>query len=704
MTAKNLLVELFVEELPPKALKSLGEVFTDRLLNQLVKLQLTLPASVVGTKAFASPRRLAAFIPDVLAQAADRQVSQKLMPVAVGLDASGNATPALLKKLSALGADASAVAALRRENDGKADILFYDSLAKGATLAEGLQKAVEAALAALPIPKVMSYQLQDGWSSVNFVRPAHALVALHGADVVPVSVLGLNSGNATKGHRFEAAVDPVVIADADSYAETLKRDGAVIASFAERRAEIVRQLAAAAAQAGGKPIDDDALLDEVTALVERPNVLVGQFEQEFLAVPQECLILTMKANQKYFPLLDAAGKLTNKFLVVSNISPDDASAVIGGNERVVRPRLADAKFFFDQDRKKSLESRVVGLSKVVYHNKLGTQGERMQRVAAIARAIAEQLGGGELVQHAEQAAVLAKADLLTDMVGEFPELQGIMGRYYAQHDGLNGDVADAIEDHYKPRFAGDSLPRGRVGTVVALADKLETLVGMFGIGQIPTGDKDPFALRRHALGVIRMLAEGNLDLPLEAMLAVVGDKFSTVEGFKPATAQLSDFIYDRLAGSLREDGYSAQEVDAVVSQRPQRLGDIPKRLAAVRSFSALPEAAALAAANKRVGNILKKVENPVEPTVDSALLKEAAEIALHDALVEVVPQADAAFVTGDYAESLTALAALRTPVDAFFDGVMVNADDPALRANRLGLLAKLHAAMNQVADLSKLSA
>ena len=702
MTAKNLLVELFVEELPPKALKKLGEAFSAALANSLKKDGLT--GDNAAVTAYASPRRLAAHVTGVLAVAADKPVVQKLMPVAVGLDASGNATPALLKKLSALGADASAVAALRRENDGKADILFYDSLAKGATLAEGLQKAVEAALAALPIPKVMSYQLQDGWSSVNFVRPAHALVALHGADVVHVSVLGLNSGNATKGHRFEAAVDPVVIADADSYAETLKRDGAVIASFAERRAEIVRQLAAAAAQAGGKPIDDDALLDEVTALVERPNVLVGQFEQEFLAVPQECLILTMKANQKYFPLLDAAGKLTNKFLVVSNISPDDASAVIGGNERVVRPRLADAKFFFDQDRKKSLESRVVGLSKVVYHNKLGTQGERMQRVAAIARAIAEQLGGGELVQHAEQAAVLAKADLLTDMVGEFPELQGIMGRYYAQHDGLNGDVADAIEDHYKPRFAGDSLPRGRVGTVVALADKLETLVGMFGIGQIPTGDKDPFALRRHALGVIRMLAEGNLDLPLEAMLAVVGDKFSTVEGFKPATAQLSDFIYDRLAGSLREDGYSAQEVDAVVSQRPQRLGDIPTRLAAVRSFSALPEAAALAAANKRVGNILKKVENPVEPTVDSALLKEAAEIALHDALVEVVPQADAAFVTGDYAESLTALAALRTPVDAFFDGVMVNADDPALRANRLGLLAKLHAAMNQVADLSKLSA
>jgi glycyl-tRNA synthetase beta chain len=715
MSSKNLLVELFVEELPPKALKMLGEVFADKLLNQLIRYNLKLrdPRGVI---AFASPRRLAAFIPEVESQAPDTQEAKKLMPVAVGLDAAGNATPALLKKLAALGADASCVASLRRENDGKADILFYDSLAKGATLAEGLQKALEAALAALPIPKVMTYQLQDGWSSVNFVRPAHGLVALHGSDVVPLAILGLTSGRETHGHRFEAAVDLVVFANADEYAAKLAADGAVIASFAERRAEIARQLAAAAAKAGGKPIDDDALLDEVTALVERPNVLVGQFEAEFLAVPQECLILTMKANQKYFPLLDAAGKLTNKFLVVSNISPADPSAVIGGNERVVRPRLADAKFFFDQDRKRTLESRVLGLAKVVYHNKLGTQGERVQRVCAIAKGIGQQLGGESLALHAEQAALLAKADLLTDMVGEFPELQGIMGRYYALHDGLAADIADAIEDHYKPRFAGDSLPRGKVGTVVALADKLETLVGMFGIGQIPTGDRDPFALRRHALGVIRMLAEGNLDLSLGVLLSISSRAFddwlasqSNPEqaafefGFNTGKA-LPDFIYDRLAGNLREQGYNAQEVDAVVSQRPHRLGDIPKRLAAVRAFSALPEAAALAAANKRVGNILKKVENPVEATVDNALLKENAEIALHDALVDVVPQADAAFVTGDYTESLQTLAALRAPVDAFFDGVMVNAEDPALRANRLGLLAKLHAAMNQVADLSKLSA
>ena len=702
MTAKNLLVELFVEELPPKALKKLGEAFAAALANSLKNAGLA-PSTATAT-AYASPRRLAAHLTDVAAVAADKPVVQKLMPVAVGLDAAGNATPALLKKLAALGADALAVGALRRENDGKADILFYDSLAKGATLAEGLQKAIEAALAALPIPKVMGYQLADGWSSVNFVRPAHALVALHGADVVPVSVLGLESGRKTHGHRFEAAVEPVVFANADEYAAKLASDGAVIASFAERRAEIARQLAAAAAKAGGKPIDDDALLDEVTALVERPNVLIGQFEAEFLAVPQECLILTMKANQKYFPLLDAAGKLTNKFLVVSNISPADPSAVIGGNERVVRPRLADAKFFFDQDRKKTLESRVLNLAKVVYHNKLGTQGERVQRVCAIAKAIGQQLGGESLALHAEQAALLAKADLLTDMVGEFPELQGIMGRYYALHDGLDNDIADAIEDHYKPRFAGDSLPRGKVGTVVALADKLETLVGMFGIGQIPTGDRDPFALRRHALGVIRMLSEGNLNLPLNELLTAAASVFAAIDGFKPAESALADFIYDRLAGSLREQGYTAQEVDAVVSQRPQRLGDIPKRLAAVRAFSALPEAAALAAANKRVGNILKKVEDSVDAWVDTALLREAAEVALHAALVDVVPQADAAFVTGDYSESLQALAALRAPVDSFFDVVMVNADDPALRANRLGLLAMLHAAMNQVADLSKLSA
>ena len=521
MTTQNLLVELFVEELPPKVLNKLGDAFASVLTEQLKAQGLVADDAVVT--AFASPRRLAAHVKSVLAQASDKAVQQKLMPVAVGLDAAGHATPALLKKLQALGADvsnpAAAVAALKRAPDGKAEALFYDSVVKGATLTAGLQKALEEALFKLPIPKVMQYQLESdcelpGWTSVHFVRPAHSLIALHGSTVVPVKVLGLTASNSTQGHRFEAKVSPLVVKHADDYAEVLKNDGAVIASFADRRANIVRQLQAAAAKVGGgvRAIDDEALLDEVTALVERPNVLICEFEKQFLDVPQECLILTMKANQKYFPLLDASGKLTHQFLVVSNISPDDASAVIQGNERVVRPRLADAKFFFDQDRKKTLASRVEGLSKVVYHNKLGTQGERMLRVCAIAKAIGEQIGGAELAAQAELAARLAKTDLLTDMVGEFPELQGIMGGYYARHDGVSKDVAEAIEDHYKPRFAGDELPRNAVGLVVALADKLETLVGMFGIGNIPTGDKDPFALRRHALGVIRMLIEKDLQM------------------------------------------------------------------------------------------------------------------------------------------------------------------------------------------------
>jgi glycyl-tRNA synthetase beta chain len=698
MSKRNLLVELFVEELPPKALKRLGEAFASALAASLKLQGLSSDASVVTP--FASPRRLAAHITAVDAQAADKSVSQKLVPVSVGLTASGEATPALMKKLASLGVDVSVLPQLKRQMDGKAEALFYDSVAVGVTLAEGLQKALDEALAKLPIPKVMQYQLADGWTSVKFVRPAHGLVALHGADVLPIHALGLQAGRTTHGHRFEAQKPAIELRDADSYAAQLRDEGAVIASFADRRAEIERQLAAAAGDL--KPIDDDALLDEVSALVERPNVLVCRFESEFLGVPQECLILTMKANQKYFPLLDAAGKLTNRFLVVSNIRPADASRVVEGNERVVRPRLADAKFFFDQDRKKTLESRVPGLDKVVYHGKLGTQGERVQRVRAIARAIAEQaFADPKLVANADRAALLAKADLLTDMVGEFPELQGVMGGYYARHDGESQVVAEAVEDHYKPRFAGDTLPRNPVGLIVALADKLETLVGLFGIGQLPTGDKDPFALRRHALGVIRMLTEEGLPIDLDRLIALSVPAFGGA--IADPSAALLVFIYERLAGSLREQGYSAQEVDAVLSLNPQRLADVAARLKAVRAFTALPEAASLAAANKRVGNILKKAEGAVEPTVQAALLKEPAEAALSRSLASVKPKADVAFDSGDYTGSLRSLAALREPVDAFFESVMVNADDLALRANRLGLLAQLHAAMNRVADLSKLA-
>jgi glycyl-tRNA synthetase beta chain len=699
-TTKNLLVELFVEELPPKSLKKLGEAFAADLAKGLRSQGLAGEHSAVT--AFASPRRLAVHVSGVLARAADRSVSVKLMPVAVGLAADGKPTPALLKKLAAVGADESALPRLARRVDGKAEVLFLEGTAEGVALAQGLQQALDEALASLPIPKVMQYQLADGWTSVNFVRPAHGLVALHGADLVPVTALGLEAGRQTRGHRFEAQMDPVVLLDADHYARQLEEQGGVIAGFAARHAELLRQLQLAAAKEGLTPIDDAALLDEVTALVERPNVLLCRFEPEFLAVPQECLILTMKANQKYFPLLDAQGRLTNKFLVVSNIRPEDASRVIGGNERVVRPRLADAKFFFDQDRRKTLASRVDGLSKVVYHAKLGTMGERVERVRKIAAEIGSALGGAVLAQQADQAALLAKADLLTDMVGEFPELQGIMGGYYARHDGLAEDIAFAIEDHYKPRFAGDALPRNTTGLAVALADKLETLAGLFGIGQVPTGDKDPFALRRHALGLIRMLIERELPLELAHLVSIAFAAFPAGHG--QAQAELSYFLRERLVGYLREAGYQTQDVEAVVEARPARWAEFPKRLDAVRAFKALPEAQPLAAANKRVGNILKKSEDKVAPVTDATLFVEPAERALADALEAVAPRSEAAFAAGDYTGSLQALAALKTPVDAFFDTVMVNADDPRLRANRLGLLARLHAAMNRVADLSRLAA
>ena len=712
----NLLVELFVEELPPKALKKLGESFASVLADSL-KAQ-GLAAADAAVTSFASPRRLGVHVTGVAAKAADKAVQQKLMPVAVALTADGQPTPALLKKLASVGAGPEVVPQLKRAPDGKAEALFWDSIQPGATLAQGLQKALDETLAKLPIPKVMSYQLADGWTDVKFVRPAHGLVALHGTEVVSIQALGLSSGRTTTGHRFEAAQAVVSLESADSYATQLREQGAVIASFAERRAEIARQLKGAADALSLTPIEDDALLDEVTALVERPNVLTCAFEPEFLAVPQECLILTMKANQKYFPLLDKDGRLTRHFLVVSNIAPADASAVTGGNERVVRPRLADAKFFYDQDRKKKLADRIPGLAKVVYHGKLGSQGERAERVRGIGHAIVQQLSMATLPYTVEaddefkvldskvkEAALLAKCDLLTDMVGEFPELQGIMGGYYARHEGLRDGVAIAIEDHYKPRFAGDALPRNHTGTVLALADKLETLVGLFGIGQLPTGDKDPFALRRHALGIIRILVEKNLPLSLPDMVDAAFGTFpeGMLADVPKAREALLHFVYERLVGYLRDLGYSAQEVEAATAVRTGGWGSMPKRLAAVRAFNALPEAASLAAANKRVGNILKKVEGELPTEVQDALLQEAAERALATAIAEVQPAADTLFEQHDYTGSLKALAALKGPVDAFFDDVMVNAEDPALRANRLALLGRLHAAMNRVADLSKLA-
>jgi glycyl-tRNA synthetase beta chain len=707
MTTQNLLVELFVEELPPKALKKLGDVFAQEIWLKLADHSLVDRSQTIEYGktyiAFASPRRLAVWVKDVLRQAPDQPLRQKLMPVNVGLDANGQATPALLKRLAALGLDASIVPNIKRASDGKSEVLFFDSVVTGATLAEGLQKALNEAIAKLPIPKVMTYQLPDGWTTVKFVRPVHGLVALHGAEVVPVSVLGLTAGRATQGHRFEASVSPITIRNADSYTEQMENEGAVIPSFDKRRAEIVRLHAAAVSVGGGvKPIEDDALLDEVTALVERPNVLLGRFEELFLEVPQECLILTMKANQKYFPLLDVSGRLTNQFLIVSNISPADPSAVIGGNERVVRPRLADAKFFFDQDRKKSLDSRVAKLSNVVYHNKLGTQLERVNRVRKLAGEIAQKLNAD--VDKAERAAYLAKADLLTDMVGEFPELQGIMGRYYALHDGEGDVVAHAIEQHYWPRFAGDALPDGNVGAAVALADKLDTLIGIYGVGLVPTGDKDPFGLRRHALGVLRILAEMQLPLDLMQLLQSAKALFPSELLAGSVAVDVYGFMLERLKGYLRDKNFEPSEIEAVVSQNPRRIDLVPQRLAAVQAFRKLPEAEALAAANKRIQNIVKKAGDVPAGSPDVALLQEEAEKALFTAINALAPKVNSLVQNGDYTDALTALAKIRVEVDHFFDEVMVMTDELLVRNNRLVLLKTLGDLMNQVADISKLAA
>ena len=707
VATSNLLVELLVEELPPKALKNLGEAFAAGLMAGLQAQGLVAPGAV--STPLATPRRLALHLTQVLSRAPESSVRQKLMPVSVGLDAQGQPTPALQKKLAALGGDAAAVASLERALDGKTETLFWSRVVPGVALAEGLQSALQDTLAKLPIPKVMRYQLADGWSSVHFVRPVHSLVALHGSSVVPVSVMGLHSGRTTHGHRFEALNPVITLHDADGYEAQLREEGAVIASFTTRRQEIARQLSLAAERAatpGARPIDDDALLDEVTGLVERPNVLLCQFEPAFLAVPPECLILTMKANQKYFPLLDDKGRLTHQFLVVSNINPSNPSRVVEGNERVVRPRLADAKFFFDQDRKKTLADRVAGLDKVVYHAKLGSQGVRVERVRLIARWVAQRIGAD--VGLADRAALLAKADLLTDMVGEFPELQGIMGGYYARHDGEAEAVAQALESQYLNRRGGASEAPNLVADALLIADRVETLVGIWGIGLKPTGEKDPFALRRHALTLIHsfetagaLKGPAGWSLELRPLLEFAASVFKDFNLSPDTVDQVEAFVFDRYFHQLAAQ-HEARSVSAVIALKPP-LHQTVQRLEAVQSFLQLPEAQALAAANKRVSNILKKSEASTPGAVEPSLLNEPAEAALFQALQTVGPTAQAAFELGDYTASLKALAALRSPVDAFFDAVMVNVDDAALRANRLGLLFQLQSAMNRVADLSKLA-
>ncbi len=717
----DLLIELFTEELPPKALKALGASFSGTIVSELQSRALV--ATDVQAEGFASPRRLAVRVPAVAARGQDRKVEVKGPSTKVGLGADGQPTMALIKWAEKQGAR---VEQLTQGNDGKQDCFYFQSTLPGVVLAEQIDAIVHSALSKLPVPKVMQYQLADGHTNVSFVRPAHRLIVLHGNQVLPAQALGLTSDRITEGHRFHSS-GTISIADPAAYAQTLQSQGKVIASYAARRAAIAASLLDTAQREGArlsaKPevSDREALegelagyVDEVTALVEWPRVYVAGFEARFLQVPQECLILTMRTNQKYFPLFDAKGKLLPRFLVVSNMDLADPKNIIEGNQRVVRPRLSDAEFFFTQDQKASLASRVPQLGQVVYHAKLGTQLQRTERVKALAQAIASLLGADPAP--AGRAAELAKADLLSGMVGEFPELQGIMGEYYARHDGEAPEVAQAIAQHYQPRFAGDALPAYPYGTAVAMADKLETLAGIWGIGQQPTGDKDPFALRRHALGVVRMLIEtaapgqrAGLPLSLTALLEQAFAGLAALATVKADVAGLRAFVLDRARGLLRDKGYAPAHIEACLATEQGedaqsfRLDTLIQRLDAVQAFALLPEAQALAAANKRIGNILKKNDGAASGTVDADRLIEPAEKTLHQAIVAAAPRAQALLDQGQLAESLKSLAQLREPVDAFFDSVMVMADDSAVRNNRLALLSSLHRLMNRVADLSLLS-
>lgn len=689
----TLLVELLTEELPPKALARLGESFGARIFQGLVARALV--AQQDAWRWYASPRRLAVTVREVKDEAPAREVSEKLMPVSVALDAGGRPTAALRKKMEAKGIPAEAVARFERRIDGKAETLFYTSTVSGARLADVLAEIVQEAVKSLPIPKVMRW----GAGEAAFVRPVHKLTMLYGADVVPGRVLDLESGRVTRGHRFMSRGD-IQIATAEAYEPTLLAEGKVIPDFAERRADIERQLLQAAREQGASLGDYADLLDEVTALVEHPSVYMGQFEEEFLVVPQECLILTMRANQKYFPLFDPAGKLLNRFLIVSNMRLADPSNIVTGNQRVVRPRLADARFFYDQDRKGRLESRVPGLAQVVYHNRLGTQLARVERLQKLAGAIAARLHADRAA--AERAAWLAKADLLTGMVGEFPELQGIMGRYYARHDGETEAVAEAIEAHYRPRFSGDQLPEGNIACAVALADKLDALIGFFGLGQVPSGDKDPFGLRRAALGVLRILIEKPLPLDLSELIRTGAWAFTAgllQSGFE---GPLYEFMLDRLRGYLREGGHAVEAVDAVLALKPTRIDLVGPKLEAVREFVRLPEAQSLAFANKRIVNILRKAAL-TDGEADVLLLQEPAERTLFEKMHALAPLVTSHVAGENYTDALRALAGLREPVDAFFDQVMVMVDEPLTRQNRLALLAQLAGLMNQVADISRLS-
>ena len=710
MKSAALLVELFTEELPPKTLKRLGDSFAQSVFQSLNQVHLI--GANAKLQSFASPRRLALLIEDVVLQAPDHPVREKLLPTSIAFDERGQASAPLQKKLAALGYANTPISQLEKSGEGKNEALYLNVTAKGADLQNSLQLAFEEAVKQLPIAKMMHYQVHNAngdLQDVEFARPVHRIVAMHGSHVLPIQVFGMTASNATEGHRFMSS-GPIAIQSAVDYENTLEREGKVIASFSKRRQLIEAELLKAAQS--DRVLMPDSLLDEVTALVEFPAIYTCHFDPEFLDVPQECLILTMQTNQKYFALTDDAGKLKNRFLIVSNIATQRPEGIISGNERVIRPRLSDARFFFQQDKKRSLESRIADLAKVVYHNQLGNQLERMGRVQAIAIHIANQIheaGIGIDPKTVSRAAELAKTDLLSDMVGEFPELQGVMSEYYALADHEHPDVAAACSEHYLPRFAGDALPKTLVGTVLAIADKLETIVGIWAIGLIPTGDKDPFALRRHALGICRLLIEKNLPLDLNTLIGLAKNQFSGVTLKNQVSEEaIYQFILERLRAYLKDHllgdkPYTVPEIESVLCMNPGKINDLTVRLEAVRSFNELSEATQLAAANKRISNILKKIEGKLPSEVQTQLLRLPAEINLLKSLEALSPKLDQQFKSHDFIGLLQNLVALSQPIDQFFSDVMVMDEDLQLRQNRIALLNQLHQKMNLVADIGKLA-
>ena len=689
---RDFLVEVGTEELPPKALRSLMDAFGEKLTAAIDDARL-LHGDV---QTFASPRRLAVLVSGLAARQDDRKAEQKGPPVKIAFDEKGNPTAAATAFAKKCGVD---VADLDRLETDKGAWLVYESVERGASVGELLPNLVNSALAALPIPRRMRW----GSSDVEFVRPVHWIVMLLGEDVVAGEVMGIPTGRMSRGHRFHSSGE-IAIASPGAYLATLENDGRVIADFRRRRKMVRDGVEAAAKAVGGHVVGGKALYDEVASLVEWPVPVVGSFDEAFLSLPSETVTSTLTGHQRYFPVADDSGALLAKFITVANLESKDPDRVRDGNERVIRPRLADADFFWNSDRKRSLDSRQETLREVVYQRGLGSLFDKSQRVAKIAEALASQLDHDSA--HLVRAATLAKCDLVTGMVGEFPDLQGTMGRYYAASDNEPKPVCEAIGEQYLPRFAGDALPASRDGQLLAVADKLDTLAGVFSIGKKPSGNRDPFGLRRAALGIIRILVESGLDVDLKAMIAVaVAAQPKSKSDSDELAADLYGFIGDRLRRYFldRDAGLTAETFAAVQVREPASLLDFDRRLAAVQTFLRLEQAESLAAANKRIANILRKADDPAGLSVKKKLLKEDAEKSLFDSLEHARQKVQPLLEVRNYAAVLNELAELRDPIDRFFDDVMVMADDTAVRTNRLALLGELRALFLNVADISRLS-